>query len=264
MIHEQRYARQQILPEIGEAGQQALSHASVLIMGLGALGSVQAQLLARAGIGHLILIDRDVLELNNLQRQMLYLEQDVADQMPKAVAARNRLQQINSEIQIEAKVIDCNPSNVESLVEPVDLVLDGSDNFEARYLINDVCTKLNKPWIYGGVIGTQGLCMPIVPRGPCLRCLFPDPPPIGSLPTCDTAGVLNTSVSVIASLQATWAYRLLVQDMPLATTLTNVEIWKNTFHQVDVVKDEHCPCCVNGDYVFLHQEQTDYITRLMW
>lgn len=260
---EDRYSRQRVLPELGDAGQRQLLAARVLVVGCGALGSAQAQLLARAGVGELRLVDRDVLELNNLQRQVLYTEQDVAARLPKAVAARMRLAQANSEVAIDARVVDLHPGNAEELIAGIDLVLDGTDNFETRYLLNDVCVQSSVPWIYGGVIGTSGMHMPVLPgRGPCLRCVFPEPPPTGSLPTCDTAGVLNTAPAVVAALQVTDAFRLLTGQLPQAIQLSSVDLWTGACQRVAVCREADCPCCGQGHYDYLNSERTSWTTTL--
>lgn len=258
-----RYARQRVLPEIGDGGQEKLSRAKVVVIGCGALGSAQAGLLARAGIGHIKLVDRDVLELNNLQRQVLYTEQDVAEKMPKALAAAKHLTAINSQIQIDAQVIDLHPGNIEALIAGAHVVLDGTDNFETRYLINDACVKANIPWIYGGVIGTSAMALAIVPgRGPCLRCVFPDPPPPGTLPTCDTAGVLNTAPGLVACLQVTEAFYLILQGPREQNSLISIDLWLQTDHRVAIQREHDCPCCGKGQTDFLDEERTAWTTSL--
>ena len=206
-----RYARQQILPEIGENGQAKLAQSSVFIVGCGALGCFQAELLARAGLGRLRIADRDLVEWSNLQRQVLFDESDAAANVSKAEAAAHRLRAINSTISVESLAVDVTTRNAESLLADADLVLDGTDNFETRYLVNDVCIKQGKPWVYAGVLGTVGMVMPVLPGlGPCLRCVVPSPPDPGAVPTCDTAGVLNSAVAVMASMQVTIGLRILL------------------------------------------------------
>ena len=206
-----RYDRQAVLEVIGRAGQEALARSTVLVVGCGALGSTQAELLARAGVGRLILVDRDVLELHNLQRQLLFDEQDVRERMPKAAAAARRLRAVNSEIAVEALVTDVTATNVAELLRPADLAIDGTDNFETRYVLNDAAVQANKPWVYGGVLGTDGTVMAVRPgQGPCLRCIFPDPPDAHLLPTCETQGVLNTAVVWVAAFQVTEALKLIL------------------------------------------------------
>ena len=258
---EDRYSRQVRLARVGEDGQRRLAASRVLLIGCGALGSVLASTLVRAGVGRLTLVDRDLLELHNLQRQVLFDEQDVAEALPKAEAAARRLRRINSSVEVVALVQDVTAHNVESLVAGADLVLDGTDNLETRYLINDACVKAGKAWIYGGVIGTSGMTMNMVPGGPCLRCVFPTPPPPGSLPTCETAGVLGAAPAVIASLQATEAIKLICGGEP-ARGLLSVDIWTRRFQQVEVLRDEDCPACGRGQYDFLRARETAWVTSL--
>lgn len=198
-----RYLRQIIFSPLGAEGQEKLLAARVLIVGCGATGSVSANNLARAGVGTLKIADRDFIELNNLQRQILFDEDDIAAGLPKAVAAARKLARINSSIQILPYVTDVDAENIEELIEDVDLVLDGTDNFETRYLINDACVKHDKPWIYSGAVGSYGSSMTILPhRSACFRCVFANAPPPGTLPTCDTAGVIGPIVNLIGSLSS--------------------------------------------------------------
>ncbi len=251
-----RYARQAVLDVIGRAGQDALASSTILVVGCGALGSTQAELLARAGVGRLILVDRDVLELHNLQRQILFDEQDVRELMPKAAAAARRLRAINSEIVIDAQVTDVTATNVTELIRPADLVIDGTDNFETRYLINDAAVQSGKPWVYGGVLGTDGTVMAVRPGlGPCLRCIFPDPPDAHLLPTCETQGVLNTAVVWVAALQVTEAFKLLVRDSAAEFRLTALDVWRGTTHSVVVHRNETCVCCAERRFEFLSDER---------
>jgi len=208
-IQSSRYARQMRFPPIGVEGQRKLLSSRALVVGCGALGSVIANTLARAGVGNLRLVDRDFLELNNLQRQVLYDEDDVTAGLPKAIAAKNRLAKINSRIEIDAVVADVDHTNILRLLSGVDCLVDGTDNFETRFLLNDAAVKLGIPWIYGGCLGAEGQTLTIVPgETPCLRCLMPDPPPPGSSPTCDSAGILGTVIGVIASWEANEAIKI--------------------------------------------------------
>src|SRR5713101_5268461 len=205
-----RYSRQTLFGPIGKQGQERLRSSSAAIIGCGALGTALANNLCRAGVGRLVIADRDYIELNNLQRQLLFDEDDIARRLPKAVAAAEKLRRINSETIIEALVEDINVDGIESLVQSVDLVLDATDNFETRYLLNDTCVKYAKPWIYSAVIASYGVTMNIVPGDtPCLRCIFPEIPLPGTTPTCDTAGVLNGIVGAIAGVASTEALKLL-------------------------------------------------------
>lgn len=257
--NENRYARQQILPEIGIEGQARLKQARVLIVGCGALGCFQSELLARAGVGFMRIVDRDIVEKSNLARQILFDEGDADAHAAKADAAGRRLRAVNSSIAVETLAADVTPRNIEALLDGVDLVLDGTDNFETRYLINDACVKHGKSWVYGGVIGTSGMTMLVRPGdGPCLRCLIPDAPQPGSFPTCDTVGVLNTAVAVVASLQATAALRYLVGPMPRECFLTSLDVWNGSFHTFEVKREETCSCCSQRNFEFLDA------TRLSW
>jgi adenylyltransferase/sulfurtransferase len=259
----ERYARQAVLKEIGAEGQAKLCQSAVLVVGCGALGCNQAQLLARAGVGRLRIVDRDFVELANLQRQVLFDEDDAAAALPKAEAARRRLARINSDVQVEAVVADVAPRNVEALVRGVDLVLDATDNFETRYLVNDACVKLGTPWVYGGAIGVAGTLMTVRPGvGPCLRCLFADAPAPGTLPGCDLVGVLNTAPEVVAALQVTEALRLLVGDAPATCHLTAVDLWDPRFQRVAMKRDPDCVCCVRHQYDFLGATETSTATSL--
>src|SRR5215467_4598428 len=209
----ERYSRQTLFAPVGKQGQERLQASSVAIIGCGALGTALANNLCRAGIGRLVIADRDYIELNNLQRQILFDEDDIARRLPKAVAAAEKLHRANSTTKIEALVEDINADGIESLVQGVDLVLDATDNFESRYLLNDVCIKYARPWIYSGVIASYGVTMNILPGDtPCLRCVFPDMPLPGTTATCDTAGILNGIVAAIAGIASTEALKLLLHS----------------------------------------------------
>ena len=251
-----RYVRQMRYPPLGEAGQQRLAESRVLLCGCGALGSVIANTLTRAGVGFLRLVDRDFLELNNLQRQVLYDEDDVRANLPKAIAAAEKLRRINSQIEIEPLVADIEAGNIESMCQGVHLILDGTDNFETRFLINDAAVKLKLPWVYGGCIGDEGQTMTILPgQTACLRCLIPEPPPPGTTPTCDVAGVLGPIVNVVASLQSNEAIKILSgNEKAVSRSLTVLELWDNRIHQVDVSnlrEKMDCPTCRHGEYPWL-------------
>jgi molybdopterin/thiamine biosynthesis adenylyltransferase len=249
-----RYSRQIRLPEIGEAGQQAISAARVAIVGVGALGSFQAMALARAGAGYLRLIDRDYVEWNNLQRQWVFEESDAAEGLPKAPAAARRLARVNSAVRCEPVVADLDPGNAGDLLGGIELILDGSDNFETRYLINDCAVRDSTPWIYGAAVGSYGIAMPVVPGATaCLRCLYPEPP-AGSQPTCETAGVLNTVTSAVASWQVSLALRLLVAGRgAVAARITTFDGWTASARSVDQPPPRSdCPCC--GERRFVHLE----------
>lgn len=249
-----RYSRQILFAPLGEAGQQRLLESRVAIVGCGALGSFQAGALARAGAGYLRLIDRDYVEFSNLQRQWLFEESDAEQGLPKAIAAARRLSRINSTIEVDPVVADLTPENATDLLSGVDLLLDGTDNFETRYLINDFAVRELVPWIYGGAVAGYGLTMPVIPpRTACLKCLYPEPPG-GVQPTCETAGVLNTITSVIASLQVSQALRILTGHAgDLTPRITTVDVWAGELRQVDQPpRRADCPAC--GQRNFRHLE----------
>lgn len=251
-----RYAKQVLFAPLGKEGQDRLARSRVLIVGLGALGSTLANHLARAGVGYLRLCDRDFVELDNLQRQVLYDEEDVRANLPKAAAAAARLQRINSEVDLDPRVCDVNYSNAEDLVRDVDLALDGTDNFETRFLLNDACVKLGKPWVYGGCVGSYGMVMTVLPgEGPCFACLIGDLPAPGSSPTCDTAGVLGMAVGVVASVQACEALKILAgRRESLAAGLQTFDLWHNSPQLLKVSRNPECPVCVRRS--FRHLEST--------
>ncbi|MFN3324869.1 MAG: ThiF family adenylyltransferase [Bryobacteraceae bacterium] len=249
----ERYSRQILFSGLGEEGQERLLASRVAVVGCGALGSFQAGALARAGVGFLRLIDRDYIEISNLQRQWLYEESDAREALPKAVAAARRLNAINSGIEVEPAVADLTPANAEDLLGDVDLILDGADNFEVRYLINDFAVHRRVSWVYGAAVGSYGLTMPVIPgRTCCLRCLYPNPPG-GAQPTCETAGVLGAITSLIASLQVAQAMRLLAGDSEgPARKLTTVDVWTGAIRQIDQPPpDPACPCCGENDFEYL-------------
>ena len=263
-----RYSRQVLFEPIGEEGQRKLSRARVTLIGCGALGSVIANTLVRAGVGFLRICDRDFVELNNLQRQVLFNEKDVENNIPKAIAAAEKLANINSQVELETVVDDVNHMNIERLVAESDVILDGTDNFETRYLINDVSLKTGIPWVYGAVVGGSGLSMPIIPgRGPCLRCVFENAPPPEMSPTCDTAGILGPAVNIVASLQSLTAMKILIG--PLADfepTLANIDVWNARVSQIRLSKaknsDKPCKCCELGDYEYLSGKMSSHTSTL--
>jgi molybdopterin/thiamine biosynthesis adenylyltransferase len=254
-----RYSRQLVLAQIGPAGQEALLKSKVIIIGCGALGTNSANHLVRAGVGELLILDRDLVELNNLQRQNLFDETDIGT--PKAAAAAARLEKINSEVQIKYLIKDLNDSNIEKIIAGFDLVLDATDNIPTRMLINDACVKMGIPWIYAGVIQTRGMVMNILPEGPCFRCLLPEMPTAGSLPTCETAGVLNTIPTIIAAIQSTEALKILLKK-DIRIRLMIYDAWEQTFNAIDIKKYDRCQCCVEKDFTFLKAARHEIITVL--
>ncbi len=237
----------------------------MLIVGCGALGSSHAEMLARAGVGHLRIVDRDFVEFTNLQRQTLFKESDASERLPKAIAAKNRLAEINSEIEVEAVVADVNNSNIESLIDGCDVVLDGTDNFQIRYLLNDACVKHGKTWIYGAAVSSYGATMTVIPgETPCLRCIFDEMPDAGSAPTCDTAGVIMPIITSISAIQTAEAMKLLVGDRAsLHGSLIQIDIWKNDWRKIAVAEPEpDCIACGKHIYEFLDAENGEFTAVL--
>lgn len=262
-----RYARQMRFAPLGEEGQRRLQSSRVLLVGCGALGTVLAETLARAGIGHLRIVDRDFVEITNLQRQVLFDEDDVAAQTPKAIAAVEKLRRINREITLEPIVADIDCRNIRELARDVDLMLDGTDNFETRFLVNDLSLETGIPWVYGGCIGSHGQLMAILPgKTACLRCVIESPPEPGTTGTCETAGILGPTVNVIASWQALLAIKILSghqDDVPRA--LTVIDLWDHTFRTLDVSElysRGDCPACHRGERLWLSGEQGSRSTIL--
>ncbi len=246
-----RYSRQTIFSSIGEEGQKKLGNSCVVIIGCGALGAIIATSLVRAGVGKVRIIDRDFIEYHNLQRQVLFDEEDIRNQLPKTIAAERHLKKVNSSIEIEGIVADVNYTNIERLVSDADLILDGLDNFETRFLINDVSLKHKIPWVYGGAISSEGMTMTIVPHEtPCLRCFSAGPPGQGILLTCDTAGVIGPAPFIIGSLQTVEAMKILVGAEEINRDLIMIDVWKGTFEHLKIVPRRDCPAC-QGRYEFL-------------
>jgi molybdopterin/thiamine biosynthesis adenylyltransferase len=261
----ERYSRQVLFEPVGEAGQRRLLNSCVAIVGCGALGTAQAESLARAGVGRLRLIDRDFVEASNLQRQTMFTESDARERLPKAVACANHLALINSEIKTDAEVVDVNHSNVEWLIKDCDVLLDGTDNFATRYLINDACVKHRINWVYGAAVGSYGVTMTIRPHaGPCLRCVFEEAPAAGSAPTCDTAGVIMPIISMIAAVQVTETIKLLTgQTEALHRSLMQFDVWRNDWRRIKLkAPAPECQTCALGLYETLDAEASDFAVSL--
>jgi adenylyltransferase/sulfurtransferase len=262
-----RYARQILFDKIGVEGQERLGAARVVLVGCGALGTVLANTLVRAGVGHLRICDRDFIEPDNLQRQVLFDEDDIAANLPKAQAAAAKLARVNSAVIVEPVVADVNAGNIEHLAEGAHLILDGTDNFETRFLINELAVKSSRPWIYGAVIGATGLCMTIVPNDtPCLKCVFEQIPPPEMNPTCDTAGVLAPTVNLVASLQAIESMKLLLgRNDEINRSLVHLDAWSGRLVSLNVQRayDEgDCPCCKRREFPYLDGEVGSAATTL--
>jgi molybdopterin/thiamine biosynthesis adenylyltransferase len=257
----ERYSRQILFAGIGGEGQRRLRSARALVVGCGALGSAQVESLARAGVGHLRVVDRDFVEESNLQRQTMFTERDARERLPKAVAAARRVAEINSEVVVDAEVADARHDNIERFVNDRDIVLDGTDNFATRYLINDACVKLDVPWVYGAAVGSYGVTMTVRPRAtPCLRCVFEETPPAASAETCDTAGVIMPIISVVAAIQISEALKLLtghVEDLHGA--LMQFDVWRNEWRRIKLgARSPECPTCALGRYETLAAEAGEF------
>jgi adenylyltransferase/sulfurtransferase len=263
----ERYSRQILSQHIGEECQKVLMDSNAVVVGCGALGTVSSSYLTRAGIGQIRIIDRDFIEESNLQRQILFDENDIAENLPKAIAAQRKLSKINNKANIEGIVTDVNFANIEELTKGADVIIDGTDNFETRFLINDFCIKNNIPWIYGACIGSRGVTMNIIPsKTPCLRCVFATMPQMGTFPTCDTAGVIGPIAGVIGSIQATEAIKILTGKYESANkTLIEIDVWDTKVKQIDVselMSLNDCPTCKLHTYKFLEAEDSVMATLI--
>ena len=261
----ERYSRQVLFNGIGSSGQRRLLQSRVLIVGCGALGSAHAESLSRAGVGKLRIADRDFVEATNLQRQTMFTERDASERIPKAIAAANHIGEINSEIEVEPEITDVNHSNIERLVKNCDLVLDGTDNFATRYLINDACVKHQINWIYGAAVGSYGVTMTIQPhQTPCLRCVFEEAPPAASAPTCDTAGVIMPIISVVSAVQVTEALKLLTgQIEDLHRSLMQFDVWRNEWRKINPgPPSPECSTCGLGNFTTLEAASADFAAVL--
>jgi len=258
-LRENRYSRQILLPEIGPEGQKALGRSRVVVIGCGALGTHSLSFLARAGVGSVMVVDRDIVEESNLQRQALFSEKDVG--RAKAKVAEERLREFNSEIDIHGEVVDISHANVARIIRDATVVVDATDNMDTRFLVNDACVKLGIPWIYAGAVGTVGMVMPIVRDGPCLRCLFAHPPQPGTLPTCDTVGIINTLPSLVASLAVTEAFKIMQDKEPLRDLIV-IDMWQSEIQKVKVRRDPKCECCGKHNFEFLQARKRKLVVTL--
>lgn len=258
----QRYSRQTMFPDIGEEGQAKLIGSRAVIIGCGALGCNIAALLTRSGVGRITIVDRDFIEYHNLQRQVLFNEDDIKAGLPKAIAAERHLRKVNSSIEIEGIVADANYTNIERFCRKADVILDGLDNFETRLLINDVALKHKIPWVYGGAIASTGVTMTIIPgETPCFRCLLPVLPDTGTIATCETAGIVGTVPSVIGSLQATEAMKILIGAPTVNQGVIFIDVWRDIFDVLKLIPVEDCPAC-HGKYEFLENRFEMKVTSL--
>jgi adenylyltransferase/sulfurtransferase len=259
---EERYSRQVLFAGIGEEGQRKLTSSRIALVGCGATGSALASLLARAGVGAIVIVDRDYVEPSNLQRQSLFDESDAAQSLPKAIAAAKKISSFNSDIVVEPHVADLTPANIKSSLDGVQLILDGTDNFETRYLLNDFAVKTGLPWIYTAAVGSYGITMNIFPgKTACLACLFPDLPR-GTFETCETAGILNSAVNLAASFATTEAIKLLVgAEKQMRRTLLSFDVWSNERGEVKAENPRPgCRACGKRDFIHLDGEGRAHIT----
>ena len=258
-----RYIRQTAFAELGADGQKQLGRAKVLLAGCGALGSAIAVSLVRSGVGELTIVDQDFPEIINLHRQFLYDEDNVRHKVPKAVVAVQKLSKANSQVKVIPVVTELSANNIEKLARGKDLILDGTDNLDARYVINDYCVKYGVPWIYGGIIGASGMMMVIIPgKSACLRCLFPLPPAPGLVPTCATVGVLNPAPLLIGALESIEAIKYLSGKGKPRTGLIQFDLWGENFFTTKLERNKSCPACGKKKFEFLEKKQTEYAGRL--
>ena len=258
----ERYSRQILFAGIGEAGQEALLGSHAVIVGCGALGSFQAAALARAGVGRITIIDRDYVESSNLHRQWLFEESDASEALPKAAAAERRIAAINSSVTVRGVVADLTAENAAELLEGAGVILDGTDNFDTRYLINDFAIRAGVPWIYGAAVGSYGLALPVLPGlSACLRCVYPEPPS-GIQPTCETAGVLNAIISAVASFQVADALKILSgHSHAVRARITTMDLWEGRVRQIDAPpRDPECPACGRREFAWLEESRRGPVT----
>jgi adenylyltransferase/sulfurtransferase len=260
-MNSEKYSRQILFSPIGSEGQERLLQSKAVIVGCGALGTAQANALVRAGVGTVRIVDRDFVEESNLQRQMLFDEADARESLPKAVAAERKLRQINSDVKVEGIVADADSGNIEEFIEGFHVILDATDNFETRYLLNDTAVKLGIPWIYGAVVASYAATMTILPgRTACLACVFPKSP-LGLHETCDTVGVIGPAVSWAAALQSTEALKILLgRESELHGSLVAYDLWSNRFQQVKTARDPKCTVCASREFVYLEQGGATHVS----
>lgn len=260
-MNREKYSRQILFTPIGEEGQKKLLASKAVIVGCGALGTTQASALVRAGVGTVRVIDRDYVEESNLQRQSLFDESDARESIPKAIAAERKLKRINSDVQIEGVLADATSRNIEELVRGFNVIMDGTDNFETRYLLNDVAVKLGIPWVYGAVVASSAVTMTILPgRGPCLVCVFPGAPS-GLHETCDTVGVIGPAAAWTSAIQVTEALKILLgHQQELHGTLLGFDIWHNRTQQVRPKRDPGCRTCGQKIFTYLQEEGPSHVT----
>jgi adenylyltransferase/sulfurtransferase len=246
----ERYTRQLLVKGIGTAGQTRLQQSRVLLVGCGGLGTNIANILVRAGVGFIRIIDKDIVEISNLQRQSLYNEEDVRESLPKAVAAYRTLKSVNSGIEVDVVAEELNAGNIDKYIDNIDIVMDGTDNFETRFLLNQICVKNKIPWIHGGVVATSGVVKSFLPgEGPCLECIYPQLPDSKRLPTTKTAGILGTLTSMIGAVQSNEALKYLTGNQNrIMKGMLYIDLWNNTYEEIKITKRTDCECCGKGNY----------------
>jgi adenylyltransferase/sulfurtransferase len=259
IVKENRYSRQILLPEIGSEGQKRLGKARVVVIGCGALGTHVLSFLVRAGVGQVVVIDRDIIDISNLQRQALFTEADVG--RPKAKVAEERLRNVNSDIDIWGVVADVNYTNVQKFIRGASVVLDATDNMDTRFLVNDACVKNRIPWVYAGAVGVTGMAMAIVPGGPCIRCVFPQLPQPGELPTCDTVGIINTLPSAVASIETTEAFKIML-GKEHSKGLFVLDQWQGELQRIKVKRNPECETCGKRDFEFLQAKKRKLVVSM--
>jgi adenylyltransferase/sulfurtransferase len=261
-----RYHRQIIFPPFGEESQRRLLAATAVVVGCGATGTALSNLLVRAGVGRVRIIDRDYIELNNLQRQILFDEDDIAANLPKAEAAARKLRRVNRGVTVEGLVADVNPGNVLGLLDDADIVLDGTDNFSTRFLLNDACLYLAKPWVYTGVIAAYGMTATFIPDGAapklpgtrattgCLRCMIEEVPAPGATPTCDTAGIIGPAAALLTAVAGADAIKLLSGGGTLNPGMIHMDVWAHDYEQFTLRRRAECPACGARNFEFLNAQ----------
>ena len=247
-MKESRYSRQVLLPEIGPQGQKKLAKATAVVIGCGALGTHSLSFLVRAGVGKVTVVDRDVVDITNLQRQTMFCEDDVG--APKAKMAEEHLRKVNSEVSVKGIVADVSRENIERFIQGATVVVDATDNMETRFLLNDACVKHRIPWVYGGAVGVSGMVLVVREDGPCLRCVFPSMPEPGELPTCNTVGIANTLPSMVASMQVTEAFKIIMGKDSIHELMI-LDVWSQEIEKITVHKNPQCPCCGKKDFEHL-------------
>ncbi|TET45175.1 hypothetical protein E3J62_08205 [candidate division TA06 bacterium] len=261
-MSEDRYSGIRLIDWIGDSGREMIKKSSCTIIGCGALGCASSNLLVRFGFGSLKIVDRDFVELPNLERQILFDENDARMMKPKAIAAAEKLSSVNSEVRVNGVVTDVNSGNIDKILADCDLVVDGTDNLETRYLINDTCVKHKIPWVHGACLSSSGMSFNILPGGPCFRCMYAVAPELGRTPTCETEGILTSVPQLVGAIQATEAVKIICKSENISRRLIHVDLAAGTFEAIAVERSESCPACVKGHFEYLGKERTSSAVSL--